>query len=78
MGWFCSECPTVVIDQERARGALGRTLAEETAFAVLGFVESETIPSSQAHLPWSQIESLPIVIFDASLVIVSMPGAGHL
>jgi len=78
MGWFCSGCPTVVIDQERARGALGRAQEEGTAFAVLGFVENDAIPSSQAHLPWNQIPSLPMVLFDASLALWSLPGTGHL
>jgi hypothetical protein len=78
MGWFCLKCPTVVIDQERARGALGRAQTEGTAFAVLGFVESDAIPTSQTHLPWSQIESLPMVIFDSSLTLWGLPSANHL
>ena len=67
MGWYCADCPTVVIDPEQVSTMLQHPSANwdaGTAFAVVGLVDLDAIPPEQAHLPLDEIDPLPLVRFD--------------
>lgn len=69
MGWFCADCPTVVINTHEMDVALahpmsGWDLGDE--IAVVGIVDLDAVPPEQAHLPLDEIDPLPLIPFDVA------------
>lgn len=68
-GWFCEDCPTVVIDPAKVAEMLsfskpGWDTGE--AFAVLGLVDLSAVPEEKSHLPLGDEDNpLPLVKFKA-------------
>lgn len=66
-GWFCADCPTVVINAEEIDAAFAYPLPDwdlGDQFVVLGILDLDAIPPEQAHLPLGELESLPVIPFD--------------
>jgi hypothetical protein len=66
MGWFCTMCPTVVINPDRVSAMMDSPLPGGGAgmeFAVVGILNLGDIPPGQRHLPLSELETLPLVPF---------------
>jgi len=67
MGWFCAQCPTVIINLEEVRaflthGIIHGTVGEE--FVVVGIVDLDAIPEDKEHLPLGHKDNpLPLVAF---------------
>jgi hypothetical protein len=66
-GWFCTQCPTVVINPEEVSAALQYGLAKwdiGSEFVVLGIVDLDAIPEEKRHLPLGDDENpYPLVEF---------------
>jgi hypothetical protein len=66
-GWFCEDCPTVVINP----GEVGEMLSHSRpdwdtgdAFAILGLVDLDAVPKDKEHLPLGTDENpIPLVEF---------------
>lgn len=75
-GWFCTDCPTVVIDPEDVGEMLAYALpgwdtGEE--FTVVGLVDLDAIPEEKEHLPLGGDDNpIPLVEFTN----ISRGGAG--
>ncbi|MBN1955323.1 MAG: hypothetical protein JW900_09770 [Anaerolineae bacterium] len=67
MGWFCRQCPTLVVDPRRVSEFLLRQKAEADIgreFAVVGLVGLEVIPEERKELPLGTDENpIPLVWF---------------
>lgn len=67
MGWFCEDCPTVVIDERQAKRMIDSPMSdhdEGTHLSVTGIVDLDAIPPEQRHMTLDQIDPLPIVPFE--------------
>lgn len=66
-GWFCPDCPTVVINTQQVEemllgGAFRWDVGEE--YAILGLVDLDAIPEEKEHLPLGSDENpIPLVEF---------------
>ena len=66
-GWFCLDCPTVVINTRRVKEMLQEAafrwdVGEE--YAILGLVDLDAIPEEKEHLPLGSDENpIPLVEF---------------
>ncbi|MBI3979932.1 MAG: hypothetical protein HY331_17295 [Chloroflexi bacterium] len=66
-GWFCTRCPTVVIDPDDVQAMLQATLpnwdvGEE--FAVLGIVDLSAVPNEKKNVPLGDPDNpIPLVEF---------------
>jgi hypothetical protein len=66
-GWFCSQCPAVVIDT----GDIGRLLSHQLPnwnvgqeFVVLGIVDFDSVPQEKKHLLLGQDDNpIPLIAF---------------
>jgi len=67
MGWFCTRCPTVVINPEELSDMLQHGLPHwdvGNEFAVLGIVDLDAIPEEKQHLPLGDDDNpIPLVEF---------------
>jgi hypothetical protein len=67
MGWFCSHCPTVVINPEEVREFLTHGLPKwdtGNEFVVAGIVDLDAIPEDKQHLPLGDDDNpIPLVEF---------------
>jgi hypothetical protein len=67
MGWFCTRCPTVVINPEDASKLLQHGLPHwdiGSEFAVAGVVDLDAIPEEKQHLPLGDEDNpIPLVEF---------------
>lgn len=67
MGWFCTRCPTVVINSEELSDMLQYSLPHwdvGNEFAVLGVVDLDAIPEEKRHLPLGDDDNpIPLVEF---------------
>lgn len=69
-GWYCEDCPTVVINPEKVGEMLrfskpGWDTGEE--FAVLGLVDLSAVPEKKSHLPLGDEDNpIPLVEFIAA------------
>ncbi len=76
MGWFCTNCPTVVINPDRVSDMMGTSLPHwdvGSEFAMMGIMNLDAVPPEQRHLPLSEIEPLPLVPFRQILGEASAP-----
>jgi hypothetical protein len=66
-GWFCPDCPIVVINSTDVSARLAHTLPKwdvGTEFAVLGIVDLDAIPAKKRHLPLGADNNpIPLVQF---------------
>jgi hypothetical protein len=67
MGWFCTHCPTVVINPEELSDMLQHGLPHwdiGNEFTVLGIVDLDAIPEEKQHLPLGDDDNpIPLVEF---------------
>jgi len=67
MGWFCTHCPTVVINPEELSDMLQHGLPNwdvGNEFTVLGIVDLDAIPEEKQHLPLGDDDNpIPLVQF---------------
>jgi len=80
MGWYCAQCPTVVINTEELDIGSAHPMRDwdvGNEFAVLGILDLDAIPREQAHLPLDEIDPLPLVPFDVAPGREGAPSSGH-
>jgi hypothetical protein len=66
-GWFCAQCPAVVIDT----GEIGRLLSHQLPgwnvgqeFVVLGIVDLDSVPKEKKRLPLGRDDNpIPLIAF---------------
>jgi hypothetical protein len=67
MGWFCTRCPTVVINPEQLSDMLQNGLPHwdvGNEFTVLGVIDLDAIPEEKRHLPLGDDDNpIPLVKF---------------
>ena len=67
MGWFCTHCPTVVINPEDVSDMLQNGLPHwdiGNEFAVLGIIDLDAVPKEKEHLPLGDDDNpIPLVEF---------------
>lgn len=67
-GFYCPACPTVVVDPEKL-GQLFYAGAQKwdmgDASIVLGLIDLNAIPEEQRHVPFDELEELPLVPFES-------------
>ena len=67
MGWFCTRCPTVVINPEDVSQLLQHSLPHwdiGNEFAVAGVVNLDAVPKEKEHLPLGDDDNpIPLVKF---------------
>lgn len=67
MGWFCTRCPTVVINPEQLSDMLQHGLPHwdvGNEFIVLGVIDLDAIPEKKRHLPLGDDDNpVPLVEF---------------
>lgn len=67
MGWFCTRCPTVVINPEEPSDMLQHGLPHWDSgneFIVLGVIDLDAIPEEKQHLPLGDDDNpIPLVQF---------------
>jgi hypothetical protein len=69
MGWFCADCPTVVINTHEMDSALAHPMPGwdvGNEIAVVGILDLDAIPPGQEHLPLDEIDPLPLISFDVA------------
>jgi hypothetical protein len=75
-GWFCKDCPTVVINPAQVGEMLSYSRPDwdtGDAFAVLGLVDLDAVPKDKEHLPLGDDDNpIPLVEFTA---VSGSPGA---
>jgi hypothetical protein len=75
-GWFCEDCPTVVINPAQVGEMLSFSRPDwdtGDAFAVLGLVDLGAVPKDKEHLPLGDDDNpIPLVEFTA---VSGSPGA---
>jgi hypothetical protein len=78
IGWFCTNCPTVVINPAQVSEMLQAPVRRWDVgmeYAVLGILNLDAIPPEQRHLPLGEVDPLPLVPFrDASSDRSARPG----
>lgn len=66
-GWFCADCPTVVINTDEVSMMLGHGAARwevGTEFAVLGIVDLDAVPPNKRDLPLGGANNpIPLIEF---------------
>ncbi len=66
-GWFCTHCPTVVIDPADVSKMLQNTLPHwdvGSEFAVAGIIDLDAVPEEKRHLPLGDDDNpIPLVEF---------------
>jgi hypothetical protein len=66
-GWFCQNCPTVVINPAQVGEMLSFSRPDwdtGDAFAVLGLVDLDAVPKDKEHLPLGHDDNpIPLVEF---------------
>ena len=65
-GYFCENCPTIVLDSNEIGQMLemGMDFPEDFQFAVLGLVDHEGVPEEKKHVAFgSEDNPLPLVKF---------------
>jgi hypothetical protein len=65
-GWFCTHCPTMVINAEEINAPLQYGLPKWDVgdeFAVLGIVDLNAVPEEKRHLPFGDDNPIPLVEF---------------
>jgi len=66
-GWFCDQCPTVVIDPARVEEFLQNRMPHwdvGEAFGVLGLVDLDAVPEEKRHRPLGEDDDpVPLVHF---------------
>lgn len=66
-GWFCAQCPTVVIDPREVSGMLQHAMPRWNASirsTVAGIVDLGAIPEEKSHLPFNEDDNpIPLVEF---------------
>lgn len=66
-GWFCANCPTVVINGDEVSKMLGYSRLDWDAgeeFAVAGIIDLDAIPENKRHLPLGEDDNpIPLVEF---------------
>lgn len=66
-GWFCSRCPTVVIDPADVSEMLQHRLSHwdvGSEFAVAGIIDLDAVPEEKSHLPLGDDDNpIPLVEF---------------
>jgi len=76
-GWFCSHCPTVVINPAYVREMFQHTPSHwdiGTQFIVVGIVDLDAVPEEKHHLPLGDDDNpIPLVEF-ASVSDETAPG----
>jgi hypothetical protein len=80
MGWFCIDCPTVVINESQASELLATPLSGwdvGTEFTVVGLVDLDAVPPDQKHLSLDQIDPLPLVPFEDAPGRKKQPPSHH-
>lgn len=67
MGWFCTHCPTVVINSEELSDMLQYGLPHwdiGNEFIVLGIIDLDAIPEEKGHLPLGDDDNpIPLIEF---------------
>lgn len=67
MGWFCANCPTVVINPEDVGEMMQHSRPDwdvGSEFAVLGIIDLEAVPEEKRHLPLGHDDNpIPLVEF---------------
>lgn len=67
MGWFCTQCPTVVIDPREVSGMLQHSKPgwdTGAEFAIAGVVDLDAVPEDKTHLPLGDEDNpIPLVEF---------------
>lgn len=75
-GWFCEDCPTVVIDPASVAEMLSFSRPDwdaGDAFALLGLVDLDAVPEDKSHLPLGDDDNpIPLVEFTE---VSGSPGA---
>jgi hypothetical protein len=75
-GWFCEDCPTVVINPASVGEMLSFSRPDwdsGDAFALLGLVDLDAVPEDKSHLPLGDDDNpIPLVEFTA---VSGSPGA---
>jgi hypothetical protein len=75
-GWFCEDCPTVVINPASVGEMLSLSKPDwdtGEAFAVLGLVNLDAVPKDKEHLPLGHDDNpIPLVEFTG---VSGIPGA---
>lgn len=66
-GWFCTHCPTVVINPDKVEEMLQYSLPRwdiGSEFAVAGIIDLDAIPEEKSHLPLGDDDNpIPLVEF---------------
>ena len=65
-GYFCGQCPVVVLDRKAFTDltALAIRTRGDAAFTVLGVVDLDAVPEEKSHLPFDDDENpMPVVRF---------------
>jgi hypothetical protein len=67
IGWFCAQCPTVVIDSEKVSQMLACQLSHwdvGSEFAVAGIVDLEAVPHDKRNVPMGEDDNpIPLIEF---------------
>jgi hypothetical protein len=67
MGWFCTHCPTVVINPEQLSDMLQHGLPNwdiGNEFTALGIIDLDAVPEEKQHLPLGDDDNpIPLVEF---------------
>lgn len=66
MGWFCANCPTVVINPKEVAEMFQVTKPGWDAGSehiVAGIIDLDAVPPSQHHVPFDELDPLPLVQF---------------
>jgi len=78
LGWFCLNCPTLVINESEVNHTLGVAGGRwdiGTEFVVMGIVNLDAIPESKKHIPLGDDGNpIPLVEFTSYR---AMPGRGE-
>jgi hypothetical protein len=67
LGWFCENCPTVVVNSLEVSSLLGHQLPHwdvGAEFAVIGLVDLDAVPPEKRHLPLGDDDNpIPLIRF---------------
>jgi hypothetical protein len=75
-GWFCANCPTVVINSGRVDEMLQFSLPHWDVgreFAVVGVLDLDVIPPEQEDVPLDEVDPLPLIMFSNAPVQSALP-----
>lgn len=76
MGWFCANCPTVVINPQQVAKMFQFTKPGwdiGAQHAVVGIIDLDAVPPDQKNLPFDEIDPMPLVEFSNWQRKVSLP-----